>query len=508
MTDTQFGRVTRKGMFRTVSQLYKEQLSKLMVTLRNTNPNFVRCIIPNHEKKAGKINAPLVLDQLRCNGVLEGIRICRQGFPNRIPFQEFRQRYELLTPNVIPKGFMDGKKACEKMIEALELDPGLYRIGQSKIFFRAGVLAHLEEERDLRITDLVVKFQAYCRGKLARRNYQKRVQQLNAIRILQRNCAAYLKLRNWQWWRLYTKVKPLLQVTKNDEKVMQKENELKEITEKLHHHEVEVQNLDKQYQQALEEKNILAEQLQAETELCAEAEEMRARLAARKQEREEIIHDMEARIEEEEEKVLKGSEDRKRLQQHITDLEEQFEEQLVASDDFKEKFGKDKKNLEEKLSDVSATLAEEEEKAKHLLKLKAKHESTIGELEDKLRKDNQQKQEVERAKRKIETELGDMKEQVQERKQQIEEMQLQLGKREEEVAQALMKVDEEAAQKATAQKSLREVESQLSEVAEDLEAEKEARNKAEKQKRDLNEELEALKNELLDSLDTTAAQQV
>ena len=126
MTDTQFGRVTKRGMFRTVSQLYKEQLSKLMVTLRNTNPNFVRCIIPNHEKKAGKINAPLVLDQLRCNGVLEGIRICRQGFPNRIPFQEFRQRYELLTPNVIPKGFMDGKKACEKMIEALELDPGLF----------------------------------------------------------------------------------------------------------------------------------------------------------------------------------------------------------------------------------------------------------------------------------------------------------------------------------------------------------------------------------------------
>lgn len=94
LTDTQFGARTRKGMFRTVSQLYKEQLAKLMVTLRNTNPNFVRCIIPNHEKRAGKIDAPLVLDQLRCNGVLEGIRICRQGFPNRIPFQEFRQRYQ------------------------------------------------------------------------------------------------------------------------------------------------------------------------------------------------------------------------------------------------------------------------------------------------------------------------------------------------------------------------------------------------------------------------------
>merc|ERR1719410_167882 len=531
MTDSQFGRVTKRGMFRTVSRLYKEQLGKLMLTLRNTNPNFVRCIIPNHEKKAGKINAPLVLDQLRCNGVLEGIRICRQGFPNRIPFQEFRQRYELLTPNVIPKGFMDGKKACEKMIEALELDPGLYRIGQSKIFFRAGVLAHLEEERDLRITDLVVKFQAYCRGQLARRNYQKRVQQLNAIRILQRNCAAYLKLRNWQWWRLYTKVKPLLQVTKNDEKVMQKETELKEITERLVHHEQEVQNLNKQYEQALEEKNILAEQLQAETELCAEAEEMRARLAARKQEMEEIIHDMEARIEEEEEKVLKGSDEKKKLQQHVQDLEEQLEEeeaarqklqiekvqieakmkqleeQIIASDDYKEKYGKEKKGLEEKLSDVSATLAEEEEKAKHLLKLKAKHESTIGELEDKMRKENQQKSELERSKRKVETELGDMKEQVMEKKQQVEELQLQLGKREEEVANAMMKVDEEAAGKANAQKALREMETQLSEVVEDLEAEKDARNKAEKQKRDLNEELEALKNELLDSLDVTAAQQ-
>lgn len=93
MGDTQFGARTRKGMFRTVSQLYKDQLTKLMVTLRNTNPNFVRCIIPNHEKRSGKIDAGLVLDQLRCNGVLEGIRICRQGFPNRIPFQEFRQRF-------------------------------------------------------------------------------------------------------------------------------------------------------------------------------------------------------------------------------------------------------------------------------------------------------------------------------------------------------------------------------------------------------------------------------
>lgn len=58
---------------------------------------------------------------------------------------------------------MDGKKACEKMIQSLDLDHNLYRVGQSKIFFRAGVLAHLEEERDYKITDLIVNFQvSYC----------------------------------------------------------------------------------------------------------------------------------------------------------------------------------------------------------------------------------------------------------------------------------------------------------------------------------------------------------
>lgn len=528
LTDTQFGARTRKGMFRTVSHLYKEQLAKLMDTLRNTNPNFVRCIIPNHEKRAGKIDAPLVLDQLRCNGVLEGIRICRQGFPNRIPFQEFRQRYELLTPNVIPKGFMDGKKACEKMIQALELDSNLYRVGQSKIFFRAGVLAHLEEERDFKISDLIVNFQAFCRGFLARRNYQKRLQQLNAIRIIQRNCAAYLKLRNWQWWRLYTKVKPLLEVTKQEEKLVQKEDELKQVREKLDTLAKNTQEYEKKYQQALVEKTTLAEQLQAEIELCAEAEESRSRLMARKQELEDMMQELETRIEEEEERVLALGGEKKKLELHIQDLEEQLEEEeaarqklqlekvqldakikkheedLALTDDQNQKLIKEKKLLEERANDLSQTLAEEEEKAKHLAKLKAKHEATIAELEERMHKDQQQRQESDRTKRKIETEVADLKEQLNERRIQVEEMQAQLAKREEELTQTLMRIDEESATKATAQKAQRELESQLAEIQEDLEAEKAARAKAEKVRRDLSEELEALKNELLDSLDTTA----
>ncbi|KAF7220670.1 myosin-10 isoform X3 [Nothobranchius furzeri] len=533
MNETAFGAAykTKKGMFRTVGQLYKEQLSKLMATLRNTNPNFVRCIIPNHEKRAGKLDPHLVLDQLRCNGVLEGIRICRQGFPNRIVFQEFRQRYEILTPNAIPKGFMDGKQACERMIQALELDGNLFRIGQSKIFFRAGVLAHLEEERDLKITDIIIYFQAVCRGYLARKAFAKKQQQLSALKVLQRNCAAYLKLRHWQWWRLFTKVKPLLQVTRQEEEMQAKDEELVKVKEKQMKVEGELVEMERKHQQLMEEKNILAEQLQAETELFAEAEEMRARLASKKQELEEILHDLESRLEEEEERGQSMQSEKKKMQAHIQDLEEQldeeeaarqklqlekvtaeakmkkFEEDILLLEDQNSKFLKEKKLLEDRISEMTLVLAEEEEKAKNLGKVKNKQEMMMVDLEERLKKEEKTRQELEKAKRKLDGETTDFQDQIAELQSQTEELRVQLSKKDEEQQMMQTRGEEESIQKNNALKQVRELQAQLSELQEDLESEKQARNKAEKLKRDLSEELEALKTELEDTLDTTAAQQ-
>ncbi|XP_037702330.1 myosin-9 [Choloepus didactylus] len=522
---------TRKGMFRTVGQLYKEQLAKLMATLRNTNPNFVRCIIPNHEKKAGKLDPHLVLDQLRCNGVLEGIRICRQGFPNRVVFQEFRQRYEILTPNSIPKGFMDGKQACVLMIKALELDSNLYRIGQSKVFFRAGVLAHLEEERDLKITDVIIGFQACCRGYLARKAFAKRQQQLTAMKVLQRNCAAYLKLRNWQWWRLFTKVKPLLQVSRQEEEMMAKEEELVKVREKQLAAENRLTEMETLQSQLMAEKLQLQEQLQAETELCAEAEELRARLTAKKQELEEICHDLEARVEEEEERCQHLQTEKKKMQQNIQELEEQLEEEesarqklqlekvtteaklkkleedQIIMEDQNCKLAKEKKLLEDRIAEFTTNLTEEEEKSKSLAKLKNKHEAMITDLEERLRREEKQRQELEKTRRKLEGDSTDLNDQIAELQAQIAELKMQLAKKEEELQAALARVEEEAAQKNMALKKIRELESQISELQEDLESERASRNKAEKQKRDLGEELEALKTELEDTLDSTAAQQ-
>ncbi|KAL2085417.1 hypothetical protein ACEWY4_018737 [Coilia grayii] len=86
------GKKKKLSFFQTVSALHRENLNKLMTNLRSTHPHFVRCIIPNETKTPGAMENPLVMHQLRCNGVLEGIRICRKGFPNRILYGDFKQR--------------------------------------------------------------------------------------------------------------------------------------------------------------------------------------------------------------------------------------------------------------------------------------------------------------------------------------------------------------------------------------------------------------------------------
>src|ERR1700733_124005 len=118
-----------------------------MTTLNATTPHFIRCIIPNHKQIPGDLEDKVVLDQLRCNGVLEGIRISRKGFPNRQIYAEFVKRYYLLAPNV-PRNAEDTTKATKAIIDHLKLEEDSYRYGLTKVFFRTGQLAKIEETRE------------------------------------------------------------------------------------------------------------------------------------------------------------------------------------------------------------------------------------------------------------------------------------------------------------------------------------------------------------------------
>uniref|UniRef100_A0A671RJU1 Myosin-9-like n=1 Tax=Sinocyclocheilus anshuiensis TaxID=1608454 RepID=A0A671RJU1_9TELE len=482
---------TRKGMFRTVGQLYKEQLSKLMATLRNTNPNFVRCIIPNHEKKAGKLDPHLVLDQLRCNGVLEGIRICRQGFPNRVVFQEFRQRYEILTPNSIPKGFMDGKQACVLMIKALELDPNLYRIGQSKVFFRAGVLAHLEEERDMKITDVIINFQAWCRGYVARKAFAKRQQQLTAMRVIQRNCAAYLKLRNWQWWRLFTKVKPLLQVSRQEEEMQAKDEELNKVREKQMVAEQQLNEMEVKQQQV--------------TRYCCISIPLvfkyktnkKLKILKKKQQLKFISGnkslDASDRLRREEKQRQELEKNRRKLEGDSTELHDQIAELQAQIAELRAQLAKKEEELQEALARI-----EEEAAQKNLAQKKIRElEAQLNELQEDLELERAARAKAEKHRRDLGEELEALKTELEDTLDSTATQQELRTKRETEVAQLKKTLEEEAKVHEQVVAEMRQKHSQaFDELNEQLEQVKRNKVSVDKTKQALESERNELQIEL------------
>ncbi|KAF7727660.1 hypothetical protein EC973_007318 [Apophysomyces ossiformis] len=261
------------GFFRTVGQRHKEQLTLLMKTLYHTHPHFIRCILPNDRKRAGEIQPNLVLHQLRCNGVLEGIRICRKGYPNRLSFAEFRKRYEILCPNKLaPNRFIDGRSACQTLIDAMELEPEKYRIGTTKVFFKATVLAELEEIRDHKLSNYITGFQAMCRSYVARHRMTKCARRTEAIKVLQRNARIYVTLREWPWWKIYAKLKPLnvayrveTQMKEKDQKIFDLEQQIKAYEEQLvrletRNSELELQQLE--YKELLETEHANTRELE------------------------------------------------------------------------------------------------------------------------------------------------------------------------------------------------------------------------------------------------------
>lgn len=278
----------RKGAFRTVGQTHKEQLTKLLQQLNDTQPHFVRCIVPNLHKSPSEIDVPLVLDQLRCNGVLEGIRIARLGYPNRLPFSEFRRRFELLAPaGAIPSGFVDGAQACSTILSHLQLDSQTYRLGLTKVFFKAGILAELEERRDNYLASIVTSFQASCRRFVARRQAKKILHRAQAVKTLQRNARLYVQLRAWPWWPLFQRVRPLLAAARSDDELRRKEEELVQAKKRAEEEEKERARLD-----AL---RVEMERAQAEMERSLEAERTlnveKDGLLSRSQEREAALQD-------------------------------------------------------------------------------------------------------------------------------------------------------------------------------------------------------------------------
>merc|ERR1719209_70368 len=212
------GKKKKKGGGKTVSSVYLVSLVELMTTLYSCEPHFVRCLVPNTHKKPGEVEPPLIMHQLTCNGVLEGIRICMRGFPNRMLYPDFKLRYAVLGQAEIESS-SDNKVAVYALMDKIEFDRERYRLGHTLVFFRAGALAGLEEKRD----ELVIKWVRFIQGEVFKRvrtrEYVKRRDQRELIKVAQRNFRKFLSMRDWGWFIIIQKTRGLIGLPNPEEEL-------------------------------------------------------------------------------------------------------------------------------------------------------------------------------------------------------------------------------------------------------------------------------------------------
>ena len=163
----------------TLGSIFKGSLIKLMETLRQTNPHYIRCIKPNQSKVAFEFEPQNVLAQLVACGVLETIKISRAGYPSKQTYNEFINRYYFLVPSSEWKE--EPKTVTLRIVQSTIKGENKYELGKTKIFFRAGQLAYLEKVRSEKFTAIVILIQ-----KNALRNYHQRMYQkkkVSAVKI-------------------------------------------------------------------------------------------------------------------------------------------------------------------------------------------------------------------------------------------------------------------------------------------------------------------------------------
>merc|ERR1711892_916974 len=197
---------------KTVSSYFKGQLDDLMSTLYKTEPHFIRCVVPNTHKQPGGVESGLVMHQYTCNGVLAGIAICRAGFPNKMVYPEFKARYNILGASLVAKAKND-KAAAGAVLDLIKLPVEKFRLGHTKVFFRAGVLGWMEETREDKIGSVLSWLQSGARGKASRIQFKKLQDQKLALYACQRAIRSFMLAKTWKWLELWLAIKPNLKCT-------------------------------------------------------------------------------------------------------------------------------------------------------------------------------------------------------------------------------------------------------------------------------------------------------
>merc|ERR1711881_435042 len=519
----------KKGGGKTVTSFFKAQLDDLMKVLYSTDPSFIRCVVPNTHKQPGGVQPDLVMHQYRCNGVLAGIAICRLGFPNKLLYPDFKARYNILAAQAVAKAKND-KGAAGAVMTAIKLDKEKFRLGHTKVFFRAGILGFMEETREDKIGSVLAMLQAQARGKSSRHVFKKMQDQKLALYCLQRTIRNYHIGRTWMWWQLWLDIKPNLKCTKFARYKAEYEEKIAIAEANIDKAIADCNTVVAEHDRLLAAKNEYVLALQSGGSAVQDIVDKTNRIEGMKNDVEKQLKDCQARIKGEEDqkaainsqaskvmadadklkgdiKIMEASmeaceEDKPTKDGQIRTLKEEIahQEELVA------KLTKEKRNIGDSRQKTEEDIQASEDKCNHLSKVKGKLEQSLDECEDGLEREKKTKSDVEKIKRKVE---GDLK-LTQEAVSDLERIKSELGqtvqRKEKELASMSAKIEDEQTLGSKYSRQIKELQGRLEEVDEELAIERQNRAKAEKNRSLLSRDIEDLGQRLEDAGNSTATQ--
>merc|ERR1719385_271442 len=519
----------KKGGGKTVSSYFKGQLDDLMTTLYKTHPHFIRCVVPNTHKIPGGVEPGLVMHQYQCNGVLAGIAICRKGFPNKMLYPEFKSRYNILAAGLVAKAKND-KAAAGAVLNFIQLDPEKYRLGHTKVFFRAGILGYMEEVREDRIGMVLSWLQSQARGKASRLVFKKMQDQKLALYCLQRTIRNYYIGKTWGWWQLWLAIKPNLKCTKFAQYKAEYEEKIAIAEANIDKALADRKKVEAVHQTLLAQKNELVLALQSggsavqdiidktnrveamAADVQKQLDEVNNRIKGEKQQMDSIgqqvqkINAQKASLGEEikakEEALGAAEQDRADKDDQIRTMKEEIDHQ----NDMITKLQREKKGCHESRQKTEEDIQAMEDKCNHLSRVKGKLEQNLDEAEDSLEREKKAKGDVEKLKRKIEGDLKLTQETVSDLERVKAELGQSLQRKEKELAAIGAKIEDEGTLGSKYSKQIKELQSRLDELDEDLAVERANRAKAEKSRSVLKKDLEELGSKLEEAGANTATQ--
>jgi myosin heavy chain 6/7 len=519
----------KKGGGKTVSSYFKGQLDDLMTTLYKTEPHFIRCVVPNTHKQPGGVEPGLVMHQYQCNGVLAGIAICRKGFPNKMMYPEFKARYNILAAKLVAKAKND-KAAAGAVLDTIKLDKEKFRLGHTKVFFRAGILGFMEEVREDKIGEVLSWLQAGARGKASRMQFKKLQDQKLALYCCQRTIRNYYIGKTWQWWQIWMAIKPNLKCTQFGKYKAEYEDKIAVAEANIDKAIAECSAVVKTHERLCGEKNELELALNSGGSAVQDIIDKTNRLEGMKNDLQKQVDDTKKRIAAEEDVISgiqqsgsKVTAEANRLREEIKNLENSAEkceedkmtkdnqirtlrEEIAHQEELISKLQKEKRSCGDGRQKTEEEIQAMEDRCNHLSKVKSKLEQSLDECEDALEREKKCKGDVDKTKRKIEGDLKLTQEAVSDLERVKAELSQTIQRKEKELSSLSAKIEDEQTLGGKYSKQIKELSSRIEELDEELCIERQNRAKAEKNRSILSRDIEDLGRRLEEAGSNTSTQ--